>query len=371
MQRALDASGVKGAAWIARRLIATRQRTWEIDMLAGALGIGVELDKAPALVDALGAGEEALVAALFEHREVGKRLDGWLETYPWLTDDPFRLEAERWQAHPVQVLSRIAAWRGRAAGLKLQAPGKGSGTAELERVKGWGRRRFLDWAIGRARALQPVSRQLMLQLLGSAGRIHGLLSNLGYSLERKGVLAEARDVHFMTWEECVGWVLGSSPSTWLRETASYRKAEASLFAGLGPAVTLVETTGPVHAGNPLRGALGGVGRDAERFSGWSVGAPVVGGGQVCPANTASTLAPGSSPVLVGERGSPGWVLDLPAASGVVLELDGAGGSVARMGRWLGIPVLVRVPGASALLKEGEHVELDGRNGQGQRQMAGA
>ncbi|MBA3708890.1 MAG: hypothetical protein H0W83_08745, partial [Planctomycetes bacterium] len=67
-------------------------------------------------------------------------------------------------------------------------------------------------------------------------------------------------------------------------------------------------------------------------------------------------------ILVAERTDPGWIMLFPAAAGLVVERGSLLSHSAIVSRELGIPAVVAVPGATAWLKDGDLVELDGATG---------
>ncbi|MEM9253723.1 MAG: PEP-utilizing enzyme, partial [Planctomycetota bacterium] len=72
------------------------------------------------------------------------------------------------------------------------------------------------------------------------------------------------------------------------------------------------------------------------------------------------LDPGD--ILVAERTDPGWILLFPAAAGVVVERGSLLSHSAIVARELGLPAIVSVPGLMSTIRDGETIEIDGRQG---------
>lgn len=68
-------------------------------------------------------------------------------------------------------------------------------------------------------------------------------------------------------------------------------------------------------------------------------------------------------VLVAPHADPGWTLLIVSAAAVVTERGNALSHVAIVGRELGIPVVVGAEGATAMLKTGDVLAVDGTNGE--------
>jgi phosphohistidine swiveling domain-containing protein len=67
-------------------------------------------------------------------------------------------------------------------------------------------------------------------------------------------------------------------------------------------------------------------------------------------------------VLVTRFTDPGWTPVLGIVAGVVTEVGGLLSHAAVIGREYGIPAVLNVPGATQILKTGQRVRLDGREG---------
>jgi pyruvate,water dikinase len=68
-------------------------------------------------------------------------------------------------------------------------------------------------------------------------------------------------------------------------------------------------------------------------------------------------------VLVAETTDPGWVFLLAPAAALVVEKGSLLSHTAIIGRELGVPTVVNVPGATERIPDGALVEVDGSSGE--------
>ena len=71
----------------------------------------------------------------------------------------------------------------------------------------------------------------------------------------------------------------------------------------------------------------------------------------------------SGNVLVVYSSSPAWTIALMSAGALISEVGGIICHTAIVSRELGVPCVVGVPGATRLLKDGDHVRVDGEKGE--------
>jgi pyruvate,water dikinase len=67
-------------------------------------------------------------------------------------------------------------------------------------------------------------------------------------------------------------------------------------------------------------------------------------------------------VLVAPTTDPGWIFLMVSAAALVVERGNPLSHTAIIGRELGLPTVVGVAGAMALLRDGEVLEVDGARG---------
>ena len=218
------------------------------------------------------------------------------------------------------------------------------------------RRAFFGFVLARARRSVRFRENLRLARTRAFGMVKRIFAAIGRDLARRGLLDAPRDVFYLTTDEVVGAVRGSSVTRGLVELVAQRKREYEGYVGRKPAARIV-TRGPVLAA-PLeerkpaaKGDLRGVGCS-----------PGVARGR---AKVVRVPDPGlvvRGEVLVAPMTDPGWVFLMVAAKALVVERGSILSHTAIIGRELGIPTVVGVAGATELIEDGREVEVDGAAG---------
>jgi len=196
------------------------------------------------------------------------------------------------------------------------------------------------------------------------GRARRLVLAMGARLVEGDRLDDARDVFSLEIGELLGLARGTATTADVRGPVAARQAEFSGYRA-GPAPPDRFTTrGPV-ALSDLVPAGASPSADGDVRTGLGCCAGVVEGPvRVVRDPRGVELAPGT--ILVAERTDPGWVLLFPACAGLVVERGSLLSHSAIVARELGIPAAVSVPGATAWLRDGDLVRLDGMTGRVER-----
>ena len=195
------------------------------------------------------------------------------------------------------------------------------------------------------------------------GRARRLALAVGRRLAGAGRLGDSRDVFFLTVDELLDAARGRGGPDLYALVAARRAAFDGHRAGPAPpdrfttmgdpaTAPLVPTAPPEVAGGEARAGLG------------CCAGVVEGTVRVVRDPRGVELAPGT--VLVAERTDPGWILLFPACSGLVVERGSLLSHSAIVARELGIPAAVGVAGATAWLRDGDLVRLDGATGRVER-----
>jgi pyruvate,water dikinase len=196
------------------------------------------------------------------------------------------------------------------------------------------------------------------------GRVRTLFLELGRRFSQRGILLEPRDIFFLEVEEIFGFVQGYATSTNLKGLVSLRRQEYDEYERLEKPADRFETRGMVYHGNRFAGGNRRAGEtcfdgDLRRGIGCSPGT-ASGKARVVMDPSAAPIEAGE--ILVAERTDPGWVMLFPLASGLVVERGSLLSHSAIVAREMGIPTVVGLEGATAWLRTGEPVRVDGRSG---------
>ena len=243
--------------------------------------------------------------------------------------------------------------------------------------------------------------------------VRKMLLELGERLARRGVLAQREDIFFLRFEglgpvvrggagtasggECgcaarpsrnLGVAPGSlgaetgvprssstlSPSTSLRvnfaeglgvpegewfdvrQVIAERRAEYERNLGITPPGVVVGRFDPAHC------IPDETQRDAELLSGVAVSAGVATGRArvILRADANERVLPGE--ILVAPFTDPGWTPYFLPAAGIVVDMGGQLSHGSIVARELGIPAVVNVGPATAIIRTGQTVEVDGNRG---------
>ena len=193
------------------------------------------------------------------------------------------------------------------------------------------------------------------------GRARRLAVAMGERLAEAGRMDSAKDVFWLEVEELLSLARGADLATDVPALVAARRAEFDGYRAVPPPPSRFTTRGPVGTSTLVPSASRAAVASGEVRTGLGCCAGVVEGVvRVVRDPRGVELAPGT--VLVAERTDPGWILLFPACTGLVVERGSLLSHSAIVARELGIPAAVAVPGATAWLRDGDRVRLDGAAG---------
>lgn len=195
------------------------------------------------------------------------------------------------------------------------------------------------------------------------GRIRRIMMEIGIRFCSRGAIDDAKDVFYLTLEEVLGFIDGTSPAYDLRALVTIRKAECE-----------ADRKKP----NPPRrfavhGTFGGA--PAEEFTlrpkTSEAADGVLKGTACCPGlvtgiarvvkdPTDTALKDGE--ILVAERTDPGWIVLFSMTSALVIERGSLLSHAAIVSREMGIPAVISVPDAATLIHDGDRIRVSGMDG---------
>jgi pyruvate,water dikinase len=339
-------------------------RTFEVHQELGTCAAAVRRE--PALVDALMSGEAAVVAERClagDLGELGGRFRALLERHG------HRLTARdlahpSWRERPaslIEMLRRLVQADPMPAAL---ADGTADPAAEVALAKiasgisGPLRREIFRRCLAWCREYYAVRENMRYHADLFLAAMRGLALAGGRLLSRCGALADPEDVFFLTVGELSGALAsGGAPTdaAAVRDRAALRRAEYDRFQlEIAPEVIVGDQGEPASArlAHAVR-SLQGVGVSPGRAAG--------------PARVVRTLedleAVRQGEVIVASSTDPSWTSLLSLGRGLVLEVGGMLSHGAIVARELGIPAVAAVARATALVKTGDRVTVDGGSGE--------
>jgi len=206
------------------------------------------------------------------------------------------------------------------------------------------------------------------------GDTRALLLRLGAELAAAGRLDEPRDVLDLTADDVLGAFDGTLAGADLRGLAAVRAAERDRWTRLpalparletDPGVPLAAALEAHRAGSPSGTAApqpAGGSADGTVLRGLASSAGTVRGRAKVVLDPTVTAEECEGRILVARETDPGWLFLMMSARGLIVERGTLLSHTAITGRLLGIPTVVAVRDATALIADGRPVEVDGRAG---------
>ncbi|MGN2640636.1 PEP/pyruvate-binding domain-containing protein [Nocardia takedensis] len=236
--------------------------------------------------------------------------------------------------------------------------------ADLTRRAPRARRKLIAVEVRATRTAIKAREALRFRRTLAFALVRDLYAAIGARLAELGVLAEPRDILFLTVDEIEQYIQARPASTDLAGTVRVRKAEfarnesASVpnrFQTRGtPYLQQLIESGAVDAGAPTdpdAAVLHGLGCCAG-----VVDAPVR---LVAASDEVSTV---DGDILCTVRTDPGWTPLLTTARGMIIERGSVLSHSAIVARELGIPTVVGIKDVTTVLRDRELVQVDGTRG---------
>ena len=313
------------------------------------------------------AGQEALVArlkagdraALSERADLAAEVEAYLAKFGDRCAEELKLESATLDEDPTLLLASIAAAAHTGAATKKSEDDAEARLAALFKGRPLRRlmaMRFVGWAKARVRDRE----NLRFERTRIFGRARKLFMAVGRRLHGLGLLAEPRDVLFLTVTETLGAIEGAGVSADLKGLAALRKAEFASAASRADPPARITFKGAVIANMTTRSEVVASAEGAER-RGTACSAGVVRArARIVRDPRSEALERGE--ILVARHTDPGWIAIFVNASAIVVERGSLLSHSAIVARELGIPCIVAVKGAMDWAQTGELLEVDGGTG---------
>lgn len=328
--------------------------------LAGLAG-----DRSDLLADLLsgygGMVEVAMLQQLWEVAHDRRTLNDWLSSYGYLAPYAGNLRSRSWREDPAPIRRLLATYRTVA---EADAP------AAVERRRVSARHEAERELLARVPAAKRPRVRLLLRLAAHFIPLRELGKNcylraidaaragvriVGADLAEQSVLADPKDVWFVTWHELLATlppdIVTTIEARRRRHAAFERVTIPDVFCGCPePLPIAVPATGEGGSNDlVLQGvaANGGVVEGPARV----VADPLIDD---------DALQPGE--ILVAAATDPSWATLFVGAAAVVTDLGGALSHGAIVARELGLPCVTNVRTGTALIRNGDIIRVDGGRG---------
>ena len=229
----------------------------------------------------------------------------------------------------------------------------------------WPRSWIFRWVLDRARTGVRNRENLRFERTRVFGRVRRIARALGEHFMAAGKLREKDDVFYLRMDEILGYFDGRGVQRITPELVALRKEEFEQYRRERPPPDRFQTFGAPGAYERFEDLL------ADRVEAQAAAGEVLRGIGACagvvrgpvrvvrdPRGT--QLAPGE--ILVAQQTDPGWVVLFPSAAALLVERGSLLSHSAIVAREMGIPAVVSIPGVTAILRDGQEVEMNGETG---------
>jgi phosphohistidine swiveling domain-containing protein len=193
------------------------------------------------------------------------------------------------------------------------------------------------------------------------GIVRAIFRSLGNNLAIEKALQDPQDVFYLSTDEVLGFITGTSVNESLQGLVVQRKADRKRHESLCPAERL-RTQGIVRLNvvPPKVSARASHANGSLHGTGCSAG--LVTAEAVLVHNPADT-GDVQGKVLIAETTDPGWVFLMVSAAALVVEKGSLLSHTAIIGRELGVPTVVGVEEATSLIRSGQVLQVNGQTGE--------
>ncbi|RDI55569.1 PEP/pyruvate-binding domain-containing protein [Nocardia mexicana] len=303
-----------------------------------------------------------------EYPAFARRIDDYVRRYGDRCVGELKLESVPVRHRPwfvVEMIRNYLEQPGPAGNLAGDRARHDRALADLTARMPWWRRRFAGVEVRATRTAIKARESLRFRRTLAFALVRDLYATIGRRLAEQGVLADERDILFLTVDEIDQYLEARAASTDLAGTVRLRKAEFARNEAasvpdrfethgtpyLQPIVASAATQSAGDDTDPDALVLRGLG-----CCGGVVDAPV----RVLPASGDVSSVAGD--ILCTVRTDPGWTPLLTTARGLIVERGSVLSHSAIVARELGIPTVVGIKDVTRILLDREHVQVDGTRG---------
>jgi pyruvate,water dikinase len=288
-----------------------------------------------------------------------------------------KLESEDLHDDPTFIISAIVSYvKSKSYSVKKMEKRekeiRASGETLIEKHIGGWRRFIFNWVLKQTRRAVKNRENLRFDRTKIFGIARHLFRAMGGHFEKMGVLAEERDIFYLTVEEIRGYIEGRGLETNLKNIALQRKNEYKHFENSPPPPDRFLTYGAASASALYPSIM----EDADLLRGERkisddpnvlLGTPCCPGvveGIVLVAEDIKDTEGLDGQILVTSRTDPGWVPLYPSCTGLLIERGSLLSHSAVVARELGLPTIVGVDGGlMERLQTGMKVKVDAGKGE--------
>ncbi|MEO7599030.1 MAG: PEP/pyruvate-binding domain-containing protein [Opitutus sp.] len=311
-----------------------------------------------------------------------RAIEHWLETAPAFRScleayldrfgdrclEELKLESLTLHDEPLTLLRSIGQFARRfgASGLlDTHTESKLRAEAELrvaDRLANQAVRRWVfGWVLKHARVRVRDRENLRFERTRLFGRVRRICVALGQQLHSSGTLADPRDVFYLTTDELLGFIEGTTVTKDFRSLTALRQREFAEYRGKPGPADRFETRGAVHLGNTFRATVATSVPTGDVLKGTGCCPGIVQARARVITDPRNAVIE-SGEILVAPRTDPGWIMLFPSAAGLLVEHGSLLSHSAIVAREMGIPAIVSISGVTQWTRTGDWLEMDGSTG---------
>jgi pyruvate,water dikinase len=303
---------------------------------------------------------------LLEHPALSVLYRAYLEKFGDRCLEELKLESMTLVDDPLPLLRSIGQtarrFRNAAAPVQPYHPREEAERRVADAMRGRPvRRAVFGWVLSHTRARVRDRENLRFERTRLFGRVRRIVVEIGRRLEAEGLLSDHRDVFYLTLDEILAFVEGTSTCDDLRSLAHLRREQFDRYRAEPAPAERFETRGAVYLGNRFESTTTPEPASAATLVGIGCCPGIVRGPvRVIREPRGAHLEHGE--ILVAERTDPGWIMLFPAAAGILVERGSLLSHSAIVAREMGIPAVVAIPRLTQALSDGQWVEMNGSTG---------
>lgn len=300
--------------------------------------------------------------------EFRERYDAYLEKFGDRCLEELKLESRTLHDEPLTLLRSVGQFARRFGMSGLADAGTEKNLRHAAEIKVAAalrghllKRGLFSWVLKHTRARVRDRENLRFERTRLFGRVRRICVALGQQLHAMGRIKEPRDVFYLSVEELLGFVEGTTVTTNLAGLVEVRSAEYARYRAHSKSADRFQTRGAVHLGNPFSAAKPTLAPDGDSLKGLGCCPGIVKArARVITDPRNAVIEPGE--ILVAPRTDPGWIMLFPSAAGLLVEHGSLLSHSAIVAREMGIPAIVSISGVTGWTKTGEWLEMDGATG---------
>lgn len=223
------------------------------------------------------------------------------------------------------------------------------------------KRVVFQWIVNHARRYVRNRENLRFARSRLFGLLRGIFNALGNQWAKANILAQAKDIYYLTVNEIWDFVEGTAVTQNLKGLVALRRGDYENYRTTSaPLPDRFETFGVPYLDTP-RDLLARPSVDSKTLQGTGCCSGQVHG-MTQVVRSVDGFSDLGGKILVAERTDPGWVFLYPSASGILVERGSPLSHSAIVAREMGKPIIVNIPHLTARVKTGDEVMMDGARG---------